>query len=175
MINYSVSKRKVMGQENGVERAYACAQSDNVMDIEKFAEHIASHGSIYSEDIIEGVLKKAVKCMVEKLKEGYKINLGAMGTYYVTIVNKGWQSLPEQPKDFNPSIHIEGLKVVWERSEKMLRIGDDAQYNPVATRAAQAATLKAEKDGQSTVDLAAAKNKGAADSDDNSGYDEIEP
>lgn len=156
MINYSVSKRSVMGQE-GVERAYAYAQSDNFMDIEKFSEHIATHGSVYSEDIIEGVLKKAVKCMVEKLKEGYKISLGAMGTFYVTIINKNWQQLPEDPKDFNPAVHVSGLKVVWERSPKMLAIGEDVEYNPVASRAAQAATLKAEKEGQKTVDLEAAK------------------
>jgi len=160
MINYSVAKRKVMGKD--VERAYAHAQSDNYMNIEKFSEHIATHGSVYSEDIIEGVLKKAVKCMVEKLKEGYKINLGAMGTFYVTIINKNWQELPEQPKDFNPEIHISGLNVVWERSDRMLNIGDDVEYNPVASRNAQAATLKAEKAGQTTVDLEAAKNKPAA-------------
>ena len=34
-----------------------------------------------------------------------------------------------------------------------------AQFNPVASRIAQAATLKAEKAGEATVDLEAAKRK----------------
>ena len=112
MINYSISKRLVKGKEDeGTKRVYAYAQSDLFMSIEQFAEHISSHGSLYSEDIVEGVLKKAVKCMVEKLKEGYKIDLGALGMFYVTIINKGWQELPENLKDFNPAIHISGLNV----------------------------------------------------------------
>ena len=37
-----------------------------------------------------------------------------------------------------------------------------ASFNPVASRAAQQATLKAEKSGETMVDLAAAKNKGNA-------------
>ena len=85
MINYSISKRLVKGKESeGIKRVYAYAQSDLYMSIEQFAEHIASHGSLYSEDIVEGVLKKAVKCMVEKLKEGY---------YAIALMNKGlWTS-----------------------------------------------------------------------------------
>ena len=154
MINYSISKRLVKGKEDeGTKRVYAYAQSDLFMSIEQFAEHISSHGSLYSEDIVEGVLKKAVKCMVEKLKEGYKIDLGALGMFYVTIINKGWQDLPENLKDFNPAIHISGLNVVWERSEKLTNIGDGVEYNLVASRKAQSAVITAVKNEETTVDL----------------------
>ena len=154
MINYSISKRLVKGkEEEGTKRVYAYAQSDLFMSIEQFAEHISSHGSLYSEDIVEGVLKKAVKCMVEKLKEGYKIDLGALGMFYVTIINKGWQELPENLKDFNPAIHISGLNVVWERSEKLTNIGDGVEYNLVASRKAQSAVITAVKNEETTVDL----------------------
>ena len=154
MINYSISKRLVKGkEEEGTKRVYAYAQSDLFMSIEQFAEHISSHGSLYSEDIVEGVLKKAVKCMVEKLKEGYKIDLGALGMFYVTIINKGWQDLPENLKDFNPAIHISGLNVVWECSEKLTNIGDGVEYNLVASRKAQSAVITAVKNEETTVDL----------------------
>lgn len=154
MINYSISKRLVKGkEEEGVKRVYAYAQSDLSMSIEQFAEHISSHGSLYSEDIVEGVLKKAVKCMVEKLKEGYKIDLGAIGMFYVTIINKGWQELPENLKDFNPAIHIAGLNVVWNPSEKLTNIGEGVEYNLVASRRAQSAVITAVKNEETTVDL----------------------
>ncbi len=49
-----------------------------------------------------------------------------------------------------------------------------AEFNQVASRAAQAATLKAEKAGETTVDLAAAKagNSSAGDSSSSSGTDD---
>ena len=154
MINYSISKRLPKGKEDeGTKRVYAYAQSDLFMGIEQFAEHISSHGSLYSEDIVEGVLKKAVKCMVEKLKEGYKIDLGALGMFYVTIINKGWQELPENLKDFTPTIHSSGLNVVWERSDKLTNIGDGVVYNLVASRKAQSAVITAVKNEETTVDL----------------------
>ena len=147
MINCSVSQRAVIGKEKeGIKRSYAYCQNDNYMDIEKFSEHISTHGSVYSEDIIEGVLKKAVKCMVEKFKEGYRIDLGVLGVFYPRIINKSWRELPVMPKDFIPSLHIQGINIVWERSEKLSNLGDDIEYNIVASRAAQAALLKAEKE-----------------------------
>ena len=91
--------------------------------------------------------------MVEKLKEGYKIDLGALGMFYVTIINKGWQELPENLKDFNPAIHISGLNVVWERSDKLTNIGDGVEYNLVASRKAQSAVITAVKNEETTVDL----------------------
>ena len=90
MINYSISKRLVKGKEDeGTKRVYAYAQSDLFMGIEQFAEHISSHGSLYSEDIVEGVLKEGVKNALSmtiplgegihrrmvyvELEEGYKL------------------------------------------------------------------------------------------------------
>ena len=178
MINYSISKRLVKGkEEEGTKRVYAYAQSDLFMSIEQFAEHISSHGSLYSEDIVEGVLKKAVKCMVEKLKEGYKIDLGALGMFYVTIINKGWQDLPENLKDFNPAIHISGLNVVWERSEKLTNIGDGVEYNLVASRKAQSAVITAVKNEETTVDLnsVGTGSESGSDSDSGSGSGSSEP
>ena len=50
--------------------------------------------------------------------------------------------------------------------QQVLHLGGDghgaigrAEFNPVASRVAQKATLKAEKAGEATVDLEAAKNK----------------
>lgn len=172
MINCSVSQRAVIGKEKeGIKRSYAYCQNDNYMDIEKFSEHISTHGSVYSEDIIEGVLKKAVKCMVEKFKEGYRIDLGVLGVFYPRIINKSWRELPVMPKDFIPSLHIQGINIVWERSEKLSNLGDDIEYNIVASRAAQAALLKAEKEGLDNVDLTAIKNKPTPEPSDPSGSD----
>ena len=100
-----------------------------------------------------------------------RIDLGVLGVFYPRIINKSWRELPVMPKDFIPSLHIQGINIVWERSEKLSNLGDDIEYNIVASRAAQAALLKAEKEGLDNVDLTAIKNKPTPEPSDPSGSD----
>ena len=45
------------------QKAYAIAQYTEVMNIEKFARHIATHGCVYSRADISAILYMAVDCM----------------------------------------------------------------------------------------------------------------
>ena len=58
------------------QNAFAIAQYADVMTIEKFAKHIATHGCVYSRADISAILYMAVDCMREQLLEGKKIRLG---------------------------------------------------------------------------------------------------
>ena len=49
--------------------------------------------------------------------------------------------------------NITQVKVQWEPGKEFKNLLDDAEFNLVASRSAQAAVLKAIKDGKSTVDL----------------------
>ena len=49
--------------------------------------------------------------------------------------------------------NINQVKVQWEPGKEFKNLLDDAEFNLVASRSAQAAVLKAIKDGKSTVDL----------------------
>ena len=49
------------------------------MDTEMLAQHIAEHGSPYTEDVVSGVLKKAEKCILEQLLDSK--NLTAKSLY----------------------------------------------------------------------------------------------
>lgn len=44
-------------------------------------DHMASHQSIYSRDVIEGVITKMRSCIVELLSEGNPIKLEGLGTF----------------------------------------------------------------------------------------------
>ena len=57
-------------------RAFAVAQYAEVMTIEKFAKHIATHGCVYSRADISAILYMAVDCMRELLLDGKKVRLG---------------------------------------------------------------------------------------------------
>ena len=50
-----------------VQKAYAIAQYSEVMNIEKFARHISTHGCVYSRADISAILYLAVDCMREQL------------------------------------------------------------------------------------------------------------
>ncbi len=130
------------------QNAFAISQYTDVMTIEKFAKHITSHGSVYSRADISAILYMAVDCMREMLLEGKKIRLGDLGDFSVLLSSKGAESA-----DKFTAQNITQVKVQWEPGKEFKNLLDDAEFNLVASRSAQAAVLKAIKDGKSTVDL----------------------
>ena len=47
MVNYTIVMRNNPMDADAAKKAYASAQYAEVMDINRFAEHIASHGCVY--------------------------------------------------------------------------------------------------------------------------------
>ena len=130
------------------QNAFAISQYTDVMTIEKFAKHITSHGSVYSRADISAILYMAVDCMREMLLEGKKIRLGDLGDFSVLLGSQGAESA-----DKFTAQNINQVKVQWEPGKEFKNLLDDAEFNLVASRSAQAAVLKAIRDGKSTVDL----------------------
>ena len=58
----------------------------------------------------------------------------------------------EDPNDFNAQ-NITGVKVIWEPGAEFKSLRDDAEFNLVASRDAQAAVIKAIKQGKDNVDI----------------------
>ena len=130
------------------QNAFAIAQYADVMTIEKFAKHIATHGCVYSRADISAILYMAVDCMREQLLEGKKIRLGDLGDFSVSLQSKGAESADK----FSPQ-NITGVNVNWECGSEFKNLLKDAEFNLVASRSAQAAVLKAIKAGETVVDL----------------------
>ena len=127
------------------QNAFAVAQYTGVMNIDKFSRHISSHGSVYSRADIAAILYLTVDCMREQLLEGKKIRLG---DFSVSLSSKG----VEDPNAFNAQ-NITGVKVIWEPGAEFKSLRDDAEFNLVASRDAQAAVIKAIKQGKDNVDI----------------------
>ena len=72
----------------------------------------------------------------------------------------------EDLKKFTES-NITAVNIVFTPGEDFQNLRSRAAFNPVASRIAQAATLKAEKAGKGTVDLDAAKGKTPASTNEN--------
>ena len=130
------------------QNAFAISQYTDVMTIEKFAKHITSHGSVYSRADISAILYMAVDCMREMLLEGKKVRLGDLGDFSLLLGSKGAETA-----DKFTAQNINQVKVQWEPGKEFKNLLDDAEFNLVASRSAQAAVLKAIKEGKTNVDL----------------------
>ena len=139
--------------ETVVTNYFATAQYTEVMSIEKFARHIADHGTTYSRADIMAILYMAVDCMREQLLEGKKIRLGELGDFSLSLSSKG----AETAEKFS-SQNIQRVAVCWEPGSEFRNLLADAEFNLVATRSAQAAVLKAIKEGKTNVDISAPVN-----------------
>ena len=146
-----------------VQKTFAVAQYSEVMTIEKFAKHISSHGCVYSRADISAILYMAVDCMREQLLEGKKIRLGDLGDFAVSLSSKG----AADASTFTAQ-NITDVKVFWEPGAQFKNLITDAEFNLVASRAAQAKVLKALRAGESKVDLEGADN---GDNGDHGGND----
>ena len=130
------------------QNAFAISQYTDVMTIEKFAKHITSHGSVYSRADISAILYMAVDCMREMLLEGKKIRLGDLGDFSLLLSSKGAETA-----DKFTAQNITNVKVQWEPGQQFKNLLDDAEFNLVASRSAQAAVIKAIREGKTSVDL----------------------
>ena len=127
------------------QNAFAISQYTDVMTIEKFAKHITSHGSVYSRADISAILYMAVDCMREMLLEGKKIRLGDLGDFSLLLASKGAETA-----DKFTAQNITNVKVQWDPGQQFKNLLDDAEFNLVASRSAQAAVIKAIKEGKTT-------------------------
>lgn len=149
MIDYSVSPRHNPMEKNTPPRFYASAQTNKTVNLEEFARHISTHGCVYKRADISAVLTMAVDCLREMLLNGYKIELGDLGSFYISFSSEGTVTA----KDFNPIHHIKSINVNWERGVSFLNLKESAEFNLVAIRSVQKKVLKAMKNGESVVNL----------------------
>ena len=149
-------------------KAYAKNQVNEIWSLEKFAKHIASHNGVFSRGTVKGVLSDMCECLVEQLLNGNKIQLGELGTFGISISCDPAESLEKFT-----SKNIKAVNILFAPGEDFENLLHRAEFNSVASRAAQAATLKAEKGNEKTVDLEAAKKKPSVG--DNNGGDKPSP
>ena len=108
-------------KSNGYGKTYARMVPVGTLDTNDICKHIAKHGTIYTSDIVKGVVEKFINCFEELLLEGYKLKLDGLGTFYLSVNTEG----AETEKDFNPASNIKKVRVVF--------LGDKAKSSEYAT------------------------------------------
>ena len=79
------------------------------MNTRKLSNHIAEHGSIYTPDVVYGVMEKFRSCLVEMLLESKRVKIEGLGTFYCTIECAKGGALTKDK--FNVQKHINGLHI----------------------------------------------------------------
>ena len=164
MIEYSIYMMGNPIKPEEPQKAYAKNQVNEIWSIGKFAKHIADHNGVYSRGTVKGVLSDMCECLVEQLLNGNKIQLGELGTFSISI-----SSEPAESLDKFTAKNIKAVNILFAPGEEFENLLSRAEFNPVASRVAQAAILKAEKKGEKTIDIEAVKKKPTTDGGDNSG------
>ena len=147
MIKYSVNKSSVGDAGN----YYALAQYTDKMDIYQFAAHIADHGSVYSRGDVLAVLTQMVDCLRELGLAGYRVTLGDLGTFYVTLKSSTGDAAVTTMSDFTAN-NITAVKMKWIPGDEFKNMVDDASFEQVLTKEQQAAVLLAANSGASLTE-----------------------
>ena len=99
--------------KNGDSKVYgkwfAYGKTIETMNTRKLAQHISEHGSIYTPDVVYGVLEKFKSCLVEMLLESKRVKIDGLGIFYTTIENKKGGAPGEQ--EFNVNTNLEALHI----------------------------------------------------------------
>ena len=115
-----VERKVIVGkkgeQRQQVQKTYGKIIYRGTLSLADMAEHIMKHGSVYTEDVVIGVITKLKTCMQEMLADGYKVKLDGIGTLYPVLSSKG----VDNAKDFsaNEAITRLGISFLADQSKK---------------------------------------------------------
>ena len=91
----------------------------DTLSLRGLADHIADHGSIYTRDVVQGVLTKFTTCMVELVSHGVAVKLDGLGTFYPTFEAKG----AETPVGYDISEYLKGIHIrFWPENNDLDKI-----------------------------------------------------
>jgi predicted histone-like DNA-binding protein len=79
------------------------------LNTRKLSNHIAEHGSIYTPDIVYGVMEKFRSCLLEMLLNSKKVKIEGLGTFYTTLECKKGGAVSKEK--FNILKDIQGLHI----------------------------------------------------------------
>ena len=156
--NMEITVAKTAGFCFGVKRAV-----EKVYDqIATWKKQIYTYGPIiHNEEVVQDLEEKGVQVInskeeLEALKEGKQVDFGDLGKFRLQITSRGADSLEK----FTASC-ITGINIQYVPGEDLKTIFGNLEFQPVASRSAQAAALRAEKEGKVVEDLLKSKEEPA--------------
>ena len=108
-------------KNNGFGKTYGRLVHQDTMNTSDLCRHLMKHGTIFTSDVVKGVVEKFIQCFEELLMEGNKIKLDGLGTFYLSINTEG----VVDEKDFTAN-NVKAIRVKF--------IGDQSKESEYATK-----------------------------------------
>ena len=153
MINFSTYLWKNPLDENAPLMAYGKNQVTKVMSFDEFVKHISDHNGVFTRGTVKGVVCDTCVCLVEQLLNGNKVQFGELGIFSISLTCDPAPSV----KEFTAK-NIKAVNILFAPGPDFENLRSRAEFNLVTSRAVQAASIKALKEGADVVNLAALRN-----------------
>ena len=88
---------------------FARQKTVETLNTRKLANHIAEHGSIYTPDVVFGVLEKFRSCLLEMLLNSKRVKIDGLGIFFTTLENT--EGGAAKKEDFMPQRNLKGLHI----------------------------------------------------------------
>ncbi len=96
---------------------FAHSKSVETMNTRKLAKHISEHGSVYTTDVVFGVLEKFRSCLVEMLLESKRVKIDGLGTFFTTLENEPGGAAKKE--EFSVTKNLKALHIRFMPEQEM--------------------------------------------------------
>ena len=133
MLKLNLYKNKNSNSAN-YGKIYARVDTPKMLTIDQLAEHMQEHGTIYTIDVVAGVLKGIVRCIREKVLDGYSVKLDDLAIFTPSVTSKPANDV----EAFDIGTHIKNVRLCCRATGKSApsELTKDAQlgYTQMAQR-----------------------------------------
>ena len=149
-LNYSIAMMGNPMNQEEAKKAYAKAQVSQELSLKALAKRVSSQTTASRADVTAD--------MIDGLRAGEQVDFGDLGKFRLQITSRG----AETAEKFTAA-NITGVNIQFIPGEDLKNIFAGMEFSPVPTRAATRAVLKAQKAGQTTVDISKTPTPGGDD------------
>lgn len=146
-LNYSIAMMGNPMNAKDPKKAYAKAQISEELSLKELSKLVANQTTVNRADV-SAVIISTVDNLFDGLRAGKQVDFGELGKFRLQIASIG----AETAEKFTAN-NIIGVNIQFVPGEDLKNLFAGMEFVPVPTRAAMRAVLKAQKLGQTTVDI----------------------
>jgi predicted histone-like DNA-binding protein len=154
-LNYSIAMMGNPLKADDPKKAYAKAQISEELSLKELSKQVAAQTTVSRADV-SAVLISTVENLFEALRSGKQVDFGELGKFRLQVTSRG----AETAEKFTAT-NITGVNIQYVPGEDLRNLFAGMEFSPVPTRAATRALLKAQKAGQTTVDISGKGGSGS--------------
>jgi predicted histone-like DNA-binding protein len=98
-------------------KTYGRLVHQDTMNTTDLCRHMMKHGTIFTSDVVKGVVERFIMCFEELLLEGNKIKLDGLGTFYLSASTEGVDDESKFSANNVKAIHVRFLPDQSKESE----------------------------------------------------------